>query len=201
MKNFRNAVFLPFVLLGALLLPVSVFAHSFGVVLISPQSGELSQSGLSFRNGFMLATTQRDSHPNEESDGHLGGLDVYVSFVDATGDVNRAVLETIEQTDIDIVLSYGLAPDDILQLNTVLAQSNAVFLMPANLSGQSRNEAGEAAFRTDFETMFGYQAEQSAVLGYNAAQRIERAVRAQGRVDDRGALRKSFAQSASDFAW
>ncbi len=200
MKKYKILKFVAVLLLGLVLSSVSVFAHSFGVVLISPQSGELSQSGLDFRNGFMLATTQRDAHPNEESDGHLGGVDVYVSIVEAGEDAANRVINVIGETEIDIVLVYGMNKGGS-ELQDILVEQNVVLLMPGEPPQGNLASVRLAEFRTDFEAMFGYFANETAILGYNEAQRIEQAVRRLGGVGDRDGLRQIFAQSASSFYW
>ena len=82
MKLSKTAVFL-FLAIGAMFAATvdPVLAHRFNVVLILPGSTTESEQARHIRGGFMLATTERDSHPDQQSDGHLGGLDVYVNVI------------------------------------------------------------------------------------------------------------------------
>ncbi len=59
-------------------------AHSFDLALLLPLSGPDRELGERMRAGFMEATRAFDGHPDEQSDGHLGGLDVHVTVVDST---------------------------------------------------------------------------------------------------------------------
>lgn len=187
-------------LLCLMLLTGSAYAHSFGVILIIPQSAEKDDSGKDYRNGFMLATSQRDSHPNEESDGHLGGLDVYVSVVEAGEDVANRAINVIGETEIDIVLVYGMNQGGS-DLRDILEDQNVVLVMSGEPPQENSAILRLAEFRADFEAMFGYFANENAILGYNGAQRIEQAVRQLGGVDDRAGLKQIFAQSARGFSW
>ncbi|HSG95807.1 MAG TPA: hypothetical protein VLA28_09815, partial [Afifellaceae bacterium] len=64
----------------------AAYAHSFNVALLVGSSGPAAGEDEQVRDGFLLATRERDSHPDEESDGHLGGLDVYLLMVEDRGD-------------------------------------------------------------------------------------------------------------------
>jgi hypothetical protein len=162
------------------------FAHRFNVALILPSSSIADEQ---FRKGFMLATTERDAHADEESDGHLGGLDVYVTILDAqSGDVSG----------IDIMVVAGL-PSTTSVASRTLNQTALLAL------GQSPFQAPEtpevARFKTAYETTYAETATANAAQGYNAAQRIEVAVRSQGGTDDKAALLRSFDETARDFNW
>ena len=71
-----------FVVALMLLRPEALLAHDFKIGLLVPQSGGEASFGEEIENAFRLAAAERDGHADEEADGHLGGLDVYILFVD-----------------------------------------------------------------------------------------------------------------------
>ncbi len=168
-------------LFGLALTASPVFAHSFNVALVQPVSSAEAEQ---YRMGFMLATTQRDSHPDETSDGHLGGLDSYVSVVPALGAV-------ADGTDI-VVLPASVAVDGEL---------SAVVLRPGQSPFADAEQAGVARFVAAYSSAYGQAPTADAAQGFNAAQRIDVAVRAQGSTDDKAMLKRSFADTAADFSW
>jgi hypothetical protein len=182
-------------------------AHSFNVALLVGQSGAAARDGDQIRDGFLLATKERDSHPDEESDGHLGGLDVYL-FVAEVGDGAMAgVRALLQQTTIDIMAV--IAPDVSIEtvrpltagLQTVLlapGQTPFPASAPANTAGQT---PAVRSFFDAFRAEYGYLPSPSAAQGYNAARRIDAAVRAQGGVSDQEALRQTLRESQSAFDW
>ena len=99
----RTAAVLLALIAGVMVFAPPAWAHSFNVALIIPASPE----GREIRDGFMLATTERDSHPDEESDGHLGGLDVYVTVIEA-GESGPGPGQLVRQGQADIVAIIGL---------------------------------------------------------------------------------------------
>ena len=92
-------------------------AHSFGVALVTQAAVVSGVPDQEIRRGFMLATRERDSHANETSDGHLGGLDVYVYPVtpkddmvknDAVKDDAVAEVEALlEREAVAVVVAVG----------------------------------------------------------------------------------------------
>ena len=127
------------------LAPKSVSAHSFKVALVASVSGPKAGPGKHARDGFMLATTERDSHPDQESDGHLGGLDVYVTLIDplhSPATARAAIRTLIGKGGIDFVV----AGDDpkVLEAIHPLVTGSAIFLIgtgpsPTTLAGAKCN--------------------------------------------------------------
>jgi len=173
-------------------------AHSFKVMLVLPAPTAAASQARPLREGFMLATTQRDSHPDQESDGHLGGLDVYVNVVEehkiVPSDFERSV------TQSDIVVVFGSAKTQSL-VKEFVREMRPILLVPGQSAFSNPALPGVAAFITAFEAAYGETPSQPAAQGYNAARRIDLAVRAQGGVEDIAALRRSFAQTMRDFTW
>ena len=161
------------------------FGHSFNVALVLPDTAQAKQ----IRQGFMLATTERDSHPDEESDGHLGGLDVYVRQV-----------TTPENLDADIVVLLGTQQTNALFANQI-NQNNIAILKASTTQILDPANTGVARFISSYKKAYGSPPGAPAARGYNAARRIETAVRQQGAADNKNLLSSSFKQTATDFKW
>lgn len=165
------------------------FSHSFNVALVLPGSPATSAQARQIREGFLLATTERDGHPDEESDGHLGGLDVYVR--QAT---------TPASLDADIVVLLG-SENSTTQFSQKVDQNNTALLHPGKNPFANTESSSVSNFITTYTKAYGSAPTASAAQGYNAARRIEIAVRQQGAADDKNSLTASFKQTATGFNW
>jgi len=175
-------------------------AHRFNVALVIQASPADAERGIRFREGFMLATTERDGHPNEESDGHLGGLDVYVTVLEGQSDVGASIERIVSEGEINIVAAFGSEQTQSLIQNR-LAGENMVFVSPGQTPFSQSSSAPVAAFIAGFEGQYGRKPSVDAAQGYNAARRIDIAVRAQGGVAETQALIESFRGTQTGFAW
>ncbi len=175
-------------------------AHSFNVALIIPMSGAAEEQGGQVLEGFMLATAERDGHPDQESDGHLGGLDVYVTVIDGSGNIDGAVRYAARPGGADIVVSF--VPKITLSvIGTLIDGTGAILLPPGDSPFPDPVAAGVAAFVSAYENEHGNKPSAHSARGYNAARRIDAAIRGQGGVDDPAALLRHFEDSARDFNW
>ena len=172
---------------------VGAAAHSFNVGLVVAFTGstDIRQA----RDGFLLAARERDGHPDEEADGHLGGLDVYIYSVDLEQESLTAVRALLRREEIDILAVLG--PDEAAdEIRPLVAGSQTLLLGP----GQLRSASMEA-FRNRFQAAFGYPPSESAAASYNAARRIDAAVRPLGGVGDRVALRQALDETRNGLDW
>ncbi len=145
----------------------SVSAHAFNVLLL----GSTSENYTDVYDAFRLATKERDGHANEESDGHLGGLDVYI--LTASDDTTVA----------DIVVVIGpKAMEPALRLG--VEARGGVFLGVQNTS---------AKMQADFLENVAFP-DSAAEASYIAARMIDVAVRSQAGVEDRAALVQILSQ-------
>ena len=121
-------------LVSAIGLPAKpVSAHSFKVALVVSLSGPMAGPGRHARDGFMLATTERDGHPDQRSDGHLGGLDVYVTLIDPAhrpASASAAIGRLIAKGGIDFVIAGG--NPEILEAIHPLVTGAEIFLIGAS---------------------------------------------------------------------
>lgn len=208
MCGSRSIRLVALAMIAAIALPVSLArAHGFNVALVVPLSGAMAAEGSQIRDGFMLATKERDSHANEESDGHLGGLDVYVFPADDQKPDLSDVKAVLERQRIDIVAAIG-SPESVAAAESLNPDAQIVVLTlgetPFPISSQpSGNDqsAAVAAFIDSFQKEYGYAPTPSAAQGYNAARRIEAAVRDQGSVDNKEALQQHLLKTARGFNW
>jgi len=170
-------------------------AHSFNVGLVVALGDSPVGDARQVRDGFLLATRERDSHPGEESDGHLGGLDVYVHLVALDDSSLSGVRALLQREHIDVLAVIG--PSDAAErLRTLVADAPTVVLGPGRLPSPL-----PPAFARAFETAFGYAPGGQAAEGYNAARRIDAAVRPLGGVGDLAALRRAFDESRNGLDW
>lgn len=197
-RNMAAFVLTVLVLVSAGINPA--LAHRFNVAMVIELTGDGAESGRQYRQGFMLATTERDAHAGEESDGHLGGLDVYVTVIDAGGDPSAEIARIAAPGDIDIVAAFG-SPGPRSLADKLLAGAD-IALLPPGQSPFARPELpGVAAFVSAFENRYGSKPSAFAAQGYNAARRIDVAVRALGNADDKAALLGSFNETGNRFDW
>ena len=177
-------------------------AHEF-VVAISANGTESDLILTDAVRGFLLATTERDAHPDETSNGHLGGLDVYIIPQTANVGARFPSLKDAPSDLPDIILVIGAADPDDVALDLSRKESVTMIsgtLLSTNLwSGTATTDS--TSFAARYTSTYQQPASKWAADGYNAARRIDDAVRLLGQVDDRAALERTLAASADGFQW
>ena len=168
-----------------------VASHSFNVTLVFPTPIASSSQARQIHRGFMLATTERDSHPDEHSDGHLGGLDVYVTVIEKTKKI---------KDDTDIIVIFR-SPKNRSHFTKLENEKNTALLFPGQTPFTNGDIPAVTKFIASFKSIYGNKPTADAAQGYNAARRIDVAIRALGEADDKPAIRKSFKKTANDFTW
>jgi len=158
----------------------AALAHSFNLVILAPQNADLRQV---MRQAFLIASGERDSHPAQESDGHLGGLDVYLGFADDTA---------TPMPDPDIIAD-PLGGHDVADLADT---RKTVWLGPTDPTTDAALSMLATAldpalvpFAKAFLDATGQVPDHVAVATYLAARRVDLAVRALGGTEDKDALR------------
>jgi len=154
-------------------------AHSFNVVMVVPDqvSPDVHRD---MCLAFLVASEERDAHANQESDGHLGGLDVYITIAglgarDRINAANPDILSLPLRGDatFDDAVTFG-------PLNTTSPKAVAFLARPA--------APGLAPFAQRFAARTGQAPGPEATAAYLAARQIGVAVRALGGVGDRATL-------------
>ncbi|MEQ8357747.1 MAG: hypothetical protein RH942_19590 [Kiloniellaceae bacterium] len=182
-------------------------AHSFRVALVAPGGPDSDAVLASAYRGFRLATRERDGHANEESDGHLGGLDVYIGMVEFSAEAAAARTPggEVGAAAPDIVVAIGV-PAELAPLRAA-GGGDAVLLEPGKVPNAAawRQEPtlGGAAgsFQQRFSDAYGSAPDGWAAQGYDAARRIDLAIRPLGGVADRAALTRGLAATQGGIRW
>jgi hypothetical protein len=182
--------------LVALLLTVfiaaPVQAHSFDTVVIAPNDDPATRAEM--KTAFLLASAERDSHENEESDGHLGGLDVYLTILDVA---EVGALDTMRPHFVAV----PLAASDSETVPATIAQTGAVLVPPlANDTPEAMeylrraSDPALAPFSQRFFTLTGHLPGPIALATYVSARRMDGAVRKVGHVNDLEQLKALIAR-------
>lgn len=165
-------------------------AHEFDLLLLAPDDATGADLE-AMRAAFLIAARERDGHPAETSEGHLGGMDVQLTLASPSagaGVAGRAY---------DIVAS-PFAPADDPRVATLAAPGDSAILDKGSIAALTAGDrpggdgAGPAPFADRFRAETGGDPGPAAEAAYLAARAIDRALRPLGAVDDRAALRRSF---------
>lgn len=176
------------VVLTSLLAASPAAAHSFRLGLAAPFSGPEAAAGRQALDGLRLATRERDGHPDETSDGHLGGLDSYLVPLDSVAADAGELRRQAEAMGLDIVTVA--AP--VQGLEAALGGAPVAFCPPRAGLALAGPEA--AQFAAGFREAFGYDSTPAAARGYIAGRAVDAAVRALGDVSDKPALARLCAE-------
>ncbi len=155
------------------------WAHSFNVVMVVPDD---LTPGLrdDMAVGFLVASQERDGHANEESDGHLGGLDVYITLAPVS---DHARIKAADPDILALPLAGEAQSGDAVILRAMDANSPQAAGFLNSAAG-----GGFAPFATRFSDRAGRTPGTEATAAYLAARRIDLAVRQLQGVDDRAKL-------------
>ena len=159
-------------LLALLFAAAPLAAHEFAVTLIVPPGTEAES-----RAAFLLASSERDGHPNETSDGHLGGVDSQLSLVTPGSSLPRA----------DIVVAIAPA-----RLPAGTGAASWAFTLE-RIGPRARAEFLSGDFVTRFVRRHGTPPGEAARRTYVAARLIDIAVRAHDGVADAAAMEAAIA--------
>lgn len=186
---------LALLLLAQLVIPGLAAAHEFTVAIRADNADELASA----IRGMRLAATERDGHANETSDGHLGGLDLFI---------------LPRPAGVDHGINWLMRPGDGVPAITVLmdaaaelVESNAAQGIVIGTGQLSTDNAWDNAARASssfsarYEAAYGEAPDLSAARAYNAARRIDQAVRALGSVTEREELAAGLAATRSGLDW
>ena len=186
-----------------------VWAHSFDVGFLAPLSGADARQGQQALDGFLLATRERDGHPLEESDGHLGGRDSYVIRIDSSRGV-EAIRGQLEQllggpeivflTGVSVsetLAAVGVTPDQnqgIVVDPTDSAVYRAVAIAPETLMTMDG-----VPFVAAFREAYGYEPDINAIAGYVGARLIAAGVSAvEGNFSQQDILHRALARARQE---
>jgi hypothetical protein len=176
---------LPFALILALAASPAV-AHEFELLLLAPP--EATEATLNqMRTAFLIAAHERDSHPDETSEGHLGGMDVQLT------------LEPLGAAPAMEDLAFVVAPFASAgnpEVTALAAADDAVVIDRGHLAamppGLDRIDPALPPFADRFRAETGQAPGPEATATYQAALLVDLAVRPLDSVTDREALRRAL---------
>lgn len=168
-------------------------AHEFTAALLV--TGENREARLAEAvNGFLLAADERDGHPGETSDGHLGGVDVQLLPLPAEAAGQVVGLVGTPRTPADVLVVIGPEPD----ASPAFA---GVVLRPGVLPDGWAAENDASSFAARYQSTYGNPPTEAAALGYNVARRLDIAIRPLDGVAPAAALEAALAETASGIDW
>ena len=182
-------------------------AHSFNLVFIAPLTNNAGESAL---NGFLLATREQDSHENEESDGHLGGLDSYIYKVEIMkGEMNLP--QKLESTIRKSEPLFAVGPGLNASILNMLEKHGVVAIDPMSSKFWASNAADPDQlklmngdnFASEFGRSYGREPDLQAIHGYLAARIIATVVRnsSEQSLSDPAKLRQTLSEVLAKMHW
>ncbi|WP_306259484.1 hypothetical protein [Pararhizobium sp. IMCC21322] len=179
--------------------PSPALAHEFTVAIVGDGLADDPVTHVAEAvRGFIVATRENDGHAFETSDGHLGGLDVQIWVLPPGGAAAVAELVGSPAETADIALLLGPVPSAMGIGDAALGLAT-IFVRPAALPSPDLRAASGFAGR--FRAQFGHEASEAAEQGYNAARRIDRAIRASGDLDLRATIRAALSKTERGMDW
>ena len=194
MRCFATALLLVLLSLG----PASAHEFSLGIYASGDQAIEKLISAV---RGVLIAADERDGHPEETSDGHLGGVDVHI--LPFHGNRRVAMPELVNgyrgQLDFLLLLETGVAPSEDLPGRT----DQTIVLDPGILPAGSPWQDNEItnSFAARYHTLWSSEADIASAMGYNAAQRIDAAIRPHDGIDQAAAIIDALVRSKHGIDW
>jgi len=202
MPRFRTGVWgaLIALLFGASGEPA--IAHSFSLAIFA--NGSAGPVELrSAVQGALIASADRDGHPGETADGHLGGLDVFlIPLLETTAEqINGLVDHKTE--NFDFVVPLERVPMDLSGLQGVTTQT--IVLDPGDLSDPAAwfeypTSSGKS-FAARYRSRFGEQPDAFSVHGYFAARKIDHAMCESNGLSSLEEIRKVLVASRQGIDW
>ncbi|SFF25183.1 hypothetical protein SAMN04488523_1394 [Sulfitobacter brevis] len=181
-------------------MPKVAIAHNFVVTLDATGAAHPVQLDSAVQ-GMRLAAGERDSHAAETSDGHLGGIDLFIRFRPANAGDGIEWLKGAPDKVATIIVDFSGSETAMSQV----ASGGAVVIGPGALPRDEIWSADTVDLPTGFAARylanFGSMPDRRAAQGYNAALRIDQAVRSSGAVLDSDTLRQSLDLSAEGIDW
>lgn len=161
-------------------------AHEFELLLLAPP--DATEAALDqMQAAFLIASHERDNHPDETSEGHLGGMDVQLTLA-RMGEATAA-------SDLAFVVAPFAATGDSA-VAALAAAGDAVVVDGGHLAAAPRGlEPGDSSlppFADRFRAETGQDPGPEAVAAYLGARIVDGAVRPLDSVDDRDALRRAL---------
>lgn len=169
-------------------------AHSFSVAILAADAASAEQLPSAVR-GFLVASAERDAHPDETADGHIGGLDVFLIPLPTEAAEGIGGLIGTAPDSFDIVVVTG---DDLSGVDGVPGVIATTIIMTP---GALPDDAQRSGFTERYLARFAVQPDRAAAQGYNAARRIDLALRPFGGLSETDAIREALRETADGIDW
>ena len=169
-------------------------AHEFTAALFV--TGDAREARLAEAvSGFLLAADERDGHSAETSDGHLGGVDVQLLPLpaEAAGRVSGLLGTPRMPPDVVVVIGPGTAPAGL--------SADSIVMYPGTLPDNWADADGSGSFAVRYRNAYGPAPTEAAAQGYNAARRLDMAIRPLDGLMPRAAFEATLADSAGGIKW
>lgn len=173
-------------------------AHEFTAAILV--TGEESAERLAEAvDGFLLAADEHDGHADETSDGHLGGVDVQVLPLplEMAGQVKG--LSGRPAALANVVVVVGPAPEAVDGLAPLGPDS--IVMTAGRLPRDWQDVAGATSFVSRYVATYGKAPTEAAAQGYNAARRLDAAIRPLDGLEPRAAVSSALAETEEAFDW
>ncbi len=149
--------------------------------------------------GFLLAADERDGHPNETSDGHLGGVDVQVLALPPGAASKVEGLTGTPKLPPGVVIALG--PEaDVTKAVATYSGDSIVFgsgTLPSDWSLATATDS----FAVRYQTLYGASPTEAAAQGYNAARRLDLAIRPLDGLEPRAEIEAALARTERGIEW
>lgn len=175
-----------------------VVAHEFTAAILV--TGEESAERLAEAvDGFLLAADEQDGHADETSDGHLGGVDVQILPLppEMAGQVRGLTGTPAALADVIVVVGPALeAVDRLAPLGP-----DTIVMTAGKLPGDWQDLAGATRFASRYVATHGKAPTETAAQGYNAARRLDAAIRPLDGLEPRAAVSSALAETEEGIEW
>ena len=175
-------------------------AHSFVVTLDATVASEPLNLASAIQ-GMRVAASERDSHAAETSDGHLGGIDLFIRVQPVDAAEGIIWLKGAPTTAATVIVDFSgpdVAPSRIADDGT-LVMSPGTLPSAEIWTGNALSTTNSFAAR--YQAAYDSAPDRQAAQGYNAALRIDRAIRDSGDVHDIAALQEALGRSTGGIDW
>ncbi len=202
MRRFQTSV------LGALIALLVGFtgepalAHSFSLAIFA--NGSAGPVALrSAVQGALIASAERDGHPDETADGHLGGLDVFLIPLPEVAAEQIDGLANQKTQAFDFLIYLERKPVDLSALQGVTSQT--IVLDPDDLPDLAEwleyPTSNAKLFAARYRSRFGEEPGAFAAHGYYAARKIDHAMRESEGLFNPKKIRKVLTATRQGIDW
>jgi len=175
-------------------------AHSFVVTLDATAAAEPLKLAPTIQ-GMRVATSERDSLAAETSDRQLGGTDLFIRVQPANAAEGITWLKGAPRTAATVIVNFSgtdVAPSRISDDGTLVISPGT---LPSAEIWTGNALSSTNSFAARYHAAYDSAPDRQAAQGYNAALRIDRAVRDSGGVHDIEALRQALGRSTDGIDW